>query len=428
MTARSPDRLTSDGDVATEDAAEAEDSGAALKECETDPLSVRGLRRLAREDEKWRARLLAAWKRPEVRVEVLLGRSREATLRSAILAFGFELRGTRRRSKSVETVRKARQVLAAVVEAVGGWPVDEHGIDWDELYGRLTEGSEPDSSGRLSRDRASRALCLVQKALARRARKLGLPPVVRPKRPASMPRVPRRGRRSIPLKSCATLIRDARPGERAKIGLALGGGLLPSQVDGLGGEDVATWTVPRGLMSRGVPAGFRTVWVRLVGPNGLAHWVPVPHWVARLLGEVRLGAAGAPLIGREEAPTLDATIRRLRGQVRGLEDMTAGDLCLTWQAVALRLGLRRDVIRRTWRQHQAGELPARWHPVQRQLVWLAAQWPTLMCDATRGLIERGELVPRRAPSGCGAHEAERGWRSRKRDAPPLPAGVILPSR
>ena len=401
-------------------------STAPLAECETDPLSVRGLRRLATDDANWRRRLREAWRRPEVRAQVQLARSDGATLGAVIIAFAFEIR-VRRPDRSVETVRKARQVLGVVVDVAGDWPVEEQGIDWDELSALLTEARGPESPARLSCDRASRALSLVEKALTRRAEKLALPSVVRPRRSASSPTPPRPGRYSIPLKACAALLRAARPGERVKIGLALGLGLMPGEVDRLRGGDVVPYTVPRGLVSRGWPS-LRTAWVRSEGQGGRVRWTPAPRWVVALLDAVPLGKDGAPLIGSAEAPTLSATIRRLRGRVPGLNDLKAVDLCLTWQALALRLGLRREVVRRTWGQDRRGDRLTEWHPAQRELVWLAARWPTLMCDATRGLIGRGELVPRRAPAGCPADQPERGWRSRKRDTPPLPAGVIRPPR
>ena len=428
MTSPDPGPHAAPGCVATESGAPTGGQKAPLAECETDPLSVRGLRRLATDDAGWRSRLREAWRRPEVRAEVRLARSEGATLRAVILAFVFELRGGRRPARSVETVRKARQVLQAVVEVAGDWPVEGQGIDWDELRALLTEPHCPDSRARLSRDRASRALSLVEKALARRAEKLALPPVARPSRTGSTPTPPRPGRYSVPLKACAALLRAARPGERVKIGLALGLGFMPGEVDRLRGGDVVAHTVPRELASREVPPGFRTAWVRSGGRGGLVRWTPAPLWVVALLDGVPLGKDGAPLIGPAEAPTLSATVRRLRGQVPGLDELKAVDLCLTWQAVALRLGLRREVVRRTWGQHLRADRRTEWHPAQRELVWLAARWPTLMCDATRGLVDRGELVPRRAPAGCPADQPERGWRSRKRDTPPLPAGVIRPVR
>ena len=427
MTAPDPGRPAGPAAVVATDDAPADGSLALLAECETDPLSIRGLRRLATDDANWRGRMGEAWRRPEVRAQVQLARSDGATLEAVIIAFAFEIR-LGRPDRSVETVRKARQVLRAVVEVAGDWPVEGQGIDWDELRVRLMEPCGLDSSALLSPDRASRALNLVEKALTRRAKKLGLPPVVRPRRARSTPTPPRAGRYSTPLKACASLLRAARPGERVKIGLALGLGLLPGEVDRLQGRDVVLRTVPRELMSRGVPAGFRTAWVWTEDGGGRARWTPAPLWVVGLLSVVPLGRDRQPLVGTEEAPTLSATIRRLRGQVLGLSELTAGDLGLTWQAVALRQGLRREVVRRTWGQHWRPDRALEWHPAQRELVWLAARWRTLMCDATRGLIDYGELVPRRAPSGCPADEPERGWRSRKRDTPPLPAGVIRPVR
>ena len=401
---------------------------APLADCETDPFSVRGLRRLAADDANWPGLLRAAWGRPEVRDQVRLARSEAATLRAVIVAFEFEMRGVRRPARSVETVRKARQVMGAVVEVAGDWPVGGQGIDWDELHARLTEPAGPDSAPRLSRDRVSRALSLVEKALTRRAEKLALPAVTRPIRTGSSTTPPRPRRRSLPLKACAALLRVARPGERAKIGLSLGLGLLPGEVDGLRGHDLVPSTFPLGIASRRGAPGFRTAWVRTEDRGGRVRWTPAPHWVVALLEAVPLGKDRAALIGPAEAPALSATIRRLRGQVPGLNELKATDLCLTWQAVALRLGLRREVVRRTWRQARSGARLADWHPAKKELVWLATRWPTLLCDATRTLIDRGDIVPRRAAAGCPADQPERGWRSRKRATPPLPAGVIRPAR
>ena len=392
--------------------------------CLHDPLSVGGLRRFAKEDRRWRSRLAKLWRSDELRAVYREARGEPPTcLEAVILAFVYQLGGSTVDRSGVETIYKARQLMRIVVDVAGDWGVGSDGIDFEALRELLTR---PDGDGacRMSADRSSRALTMVEQALVMRGALTGslLPRRAAP--PPASPAPPRAPRRSKPLRDCATLLRLASPGERVKIGLALGAGLLPGEVERLKGGDVTLYEVPPAVARQTrVSVGFRTAWARVRLRGKRVRWVPVPWWVLALIQSCRLGEGRDPFVPRDEAPTLSATCRRLGSQIPGLDSLTPSDLCVTWQAVALRKGLSRQVVRRTWSQERdQQQWPTVWHPAQRELVWLCGQWPEL--DAVKSLVHCGDIVPRRAPAGCPADQPERGWRSRKREMPPLPAGVL----
>lgn len=392
--------------------------------CLSDPLSVGGLRRLAREDRRWRRRLRALLGTPEFNELAEAALQPQTTLRTMIVVFCYPLFGGGVRGPSVETAYKARQLMRIVDEVAGDQVVRGCELPREELRDLLTSGTS------LSPDRMSRAIRLVEEALFQRSIRTGfsLPP--KEERPATTPSAPRAARRSTPLNDCAALLRAARPGERVKIGLVLGAGVLPGQVEKLRGGEVTLYEIPPQVAHAvGVPAGLRTAWIGIRLRGKRVRWVPASGWLLALVQQARLGSGRELFVAASEAPSLSATLRRLGGPVLGREDLTPGDLAVTWQAVALGLGLSREVVRRSWSQAiEAPFWPHDWHPAQLGLLWLSQQWSTLDAPIVAPFMDRGFVVPRRAPSRCPADQPERGWRSTKRVMPPLPPGVMSGQR
>ena len=328
--------------------------------CLLDPFSVGGLRRLAREDRAWRRRLGAAWGRAEVAAARRGALADTTDLRSVVLIFARVLRGEGSPRPSVETVYKARQLMRTAVAAAGTMEVSGARYDRELLRTQLASPREGGGSAGMSRARVSRALGIVDGAIEARAVRRGEEVPVGVLRAPPRPAPPRPARRSVPLRVCEALIRTARPAERVKLALALGVGLLPGEIARLRREDVRSVRASPGLARAvGCRRGTPVVWVRAAAPGRAARWMPAPAWVVRLMQAAPLGAVGSPLVASASAPTLAATIRRLRDVVPGAAGLRASDLCRTWQAVALRLGMRREVVRRTWVPDAGGHLARR---------------------------------------------------------------------
>ena len=410
--------------VSSAEPEEERDGGQPGPPCLRDPLSVDGLRRLGREDRLWRRGLRAFLRTPEFEELEKAAAQPQVTLRTMILVFCYPLLGGGLGRPSVETTYKARQLMRIVVEVAGDQVVHECELRREELRELLTRERS------LSPDRASRAMRLVEGALIQRSLRTGFEMPPKEERVPAAPSKPRAGRWSLPLNDCEALMRAARPGERVKMGLVLGAGLLPGQVERLRGRDVTLYKItPQVGRAVGVPAGLRTAWfgVRLRGKK--VRWVPANGWLFALVRQSRLGRGGERFVPASEAPSLAATLHRLGGPVLGREALTPSDLAVTWQAVTLGLGLSREVVRRSWSQ-PVGEpfWPNDWHRAQRGLMWLSQQWNTLDAPIVAPFMDRGFVVPRRAPSRCPADQPERGWRSPKRVTPPLPPGVLTGRR
>ncbi len=379
-----------------------------------------GLRRLGRTSRYWRRRLRALWSTREFADLDDAALMPETTLRTMLLALCHPIRGDGINRPSVETTYKARQLARVVADVAGDQVVRGCDLSREQLRELLTREAS------LSPDRASRAMRLVEHALIQRSLRAGfdLPP--KEERPPTAPSEPRAARRSLPLNDCAALLRAARPGERVKMGLVLGAGLLPGQVEKLRAGDVTLYEIPRHVASAvGVPAGFRTAWVGIRLRGKKVRWVPANGWLVALIRQAQLGSGRERFVPASEAPSLGASLRRLGGPVLGREDLTPSDLAVTWQAIALNLGLPREVVRRTWSQTMESPFwPQDWHRAQRGLLWLCRSWSTLDAPVVAPFMDRGHVVPRRAPSRCPADQPERGWTSTKRVMPPLPPGVM----
>lgn len=392
--------------------------------CLRDPLSVVGLRRLGRTNRFWRRRLRALWSTREFRElddEALMP---ETTLRTMILALCHPIRGHGVKHPSVETTYKARQLARAVVDVAGDQVIRGCELSRAELRELLTREAA------LSPDRVSRAMRLVEDALIQRSLRAGfdLPP--KEDRPPTAPSAPRAARLSLPLNECAALLRAARPGERVKIGLVLGAGVLPGQVERLRGGDVTLYELtPQVAQMVGVSVSPSTPWIGIRLRGKRVRWVPAPGWLFALIQQSRLGRGRERFVPLSDAPALAATLRRLGGPVLGREDLTPSDIAVTWQAVALNLGLPREVVRRSWSQAIESPLwPQEWHRAQRGLLWLSQRWSTLDAPIVAPFMGRGHIVPRRAPSRCPPDQPERGWASPKLVMPPLPPGVLSRQR
>lgn len=401
-------------------------SPAQLPECCRDLLSVGGLRRLGREDPDWRDRLHRAFESLEVRDERQSGWTSKATLREAVLAYEDRLLPSSFGRVGIETVYRARQLARGICELAGGWDAEDAAERLDELRDLLGRPLVEGGRG-LSPDRTSRSMSLVRRVLTLRRSSLGLPPLPPPQ---SHPPAPSRPpRTTVPLRVAAEFIRLARPGERAKLALALGAGLRPGQIDALRGHDLVAHTTSVAESNRlRVLPGIALHFVRVAVRGGRAiQWIPLPPWVTALLLDCRLGQGNRRLIPTDVAPAIAQTVRRLRKVVPGSDGVTAMSLRLTWQGLAIRAGLPRGIVRGSWRQPTAGERtwPTHWHGAQVRLWGFAAGWRELTTKLTRPFIGAVAVVARRAPSGCRPGAPERR-RKKRRPPAPLPDLAAVP--
>ncbi len=397
------------------------ESQAPVAGCLTDPFSVAGLRRLAREDRLWKLRLRESRKRPEVLALVRGAREPRSALSSVLARHSLELFGGASRA-GVEATYKTRQLLTHVVGRAGDVVVSEDGLDLEMLRDLLTDPDPTTGVAAMSSPRVSRALRLVMRAVDRWAASRGETVEWAPL-PLAEPSPPRRSRKSLPIGVCARLVERARPGERVKLALAFGAGLTPGDIDRLRGGDLRVEVVPP---AQAAAVGIRpspVLWARARGRRRTGvRWTPLPPWVTALVQALPAVSPRESLFP-PDTPSLGASVRRLAAEFSD-PGLSPTDLCLTWQALALSQGLRRDVVRRTWSHGRDEPWPQVWHPAQTNLLWLATRWPVLNAELVGPFWRRGDVVPRRAPPGCPPHEPERGWRSKKREPAPMPAGVF----
>ncbi len=398
--------------------------------CELDPLSVRGLRTLFREDpNNWRDRL-----RDRLPPEVLAGidagyAAPKADLRQVLLSHSPALLPQPGSTVGVETVRRARQVLAAVIEHDGDMPAmlacDMLSVLRTNIMARLRANDRSP----LSPENASRAMSLVRQALNGWRGARSEPPL--PEEPPANPAPPRRPQKTTRLRVIWQILRLASPWERIKIALAVGAGLRQPEIDGLRVGDVTRYMLnpaeARGLgLLPAVELMF--LWVADAHDPGRGRWVPLPPWVGQVIGAVPHGDRSDLLVAEDKAPSLTATLRRLRRTVEGGARVSPSSLRRTWQAIARRAGCSREVVRGTWRQRlgQTG-WPARWHLAQVELWRLAAAGADFGAGVAERFVDGIDLVPRRARPGCGPRDPEvlpRGSSapaplpSRVRDLPP----------
>ena len=400
--------------------------------CVIDPFSARGIRRLARDDPYgWRERLhvhLPA----QVLDDIEAGRSSaDATLKQLLLAYSPALLPPAGSAISVETTRRARQVLAAVVEHDGDMTASDAAemlpvIRTNVLVLERAEGRRP-----LSRGNVSRAMSLVRAALNSWRAARGEEPL--PEARPAVPARPRPPRRTVRLRVVWQLSRLASPWERIKLALAVGIGLREPEIEALRVGDLIRHTLtPEEARSLGLLPGIELWFLRVrdVHEPDRVRWMPLPPWVAEVILAVPLGDPSDLLVPEDRAPSLTATLRRLRPQVRGGRRVTPSSLRLTWQAMARHAGCSREVVRGTWRQRVGPKgWPRRWHRAQVEMWLLAGSWADFCKGVAERLIDQAALVPRKARPGCGPADPEiRSPRSqqpaplpsRMRELPPEP--------
>jgi integrase len=403
--------------------------------CQTDPLSIRRLRRLAADDPSgWRERLRTHLP-DHVRHDIEAGyASAEATLRQVLLAHCPQLVPPLASSIGVETVRRARQLLSVVLEHDGELASCE-AVTNDALHMLRTHAvalERADGRGGLSPESASRAMSLVRAALDGWLEARG-ESLLDPAPPAA-PAPPRPPQRTALLRRVWKLLRDSSPAERIKIGLAVGAGLREPEIEALRTGDLAVREVPPKVAVRlGLLPGVSLLFVSVRGLSDPAQvrWTPLPPWVAELIlvARPRLGAEGeqgGPLVPVGRAPSLSASLRRLQKDVRGEggHRITPSDLRRTYQAIARRGGCSREVVRGTWSQREDRAWPKRWHRAQAHLWRLAASWGDFSGGVASGFVDHVDLVPRRARPGCRAAGLEIApKRSKRRNSGPLPSRV-----
>ena len=397
-----------------------------MDDYERDPLLVSGLRAAAKRGEDWRVRI----RRPQFDSphldEIIAARTPDATLGQVVVVFGEDVIPERR--ASVETVYRARQLARVVCDVAGNWSADEAEARLAELRALLRAPRTPGGRPRMSAERTSRAISMVWRALNTRRWLIGRPQL--PKLTPAEPTRPRPPRRTLPLLLCAELLWHARPRERVRLALALGAGLWPGEIERLRGCDLVAYTTTADDADRvRVPEGTAVHFVRVGARRGRrgCRWIPLPPWVTALIGRIELGRGGEPLV--QGVPGLAQTMRRLREEVEGAEDVTAMSLVRTWQGIAVEMERTREVVRGSWRQPSKGERawPTRWHRAQRQLWNLAVSWMELDWKLLRPLVEGTRTVARRAPSACPPAFPERSRRRRRAPAP-MPALAAVRGR
>lgn len=395
--------------------------------CVTDPASVEGLKRLARErPDDWSRALRDG-------VVPFDGDLEEATLAEVVrsgLVRQVLPKGPRDLARLLRARASARRAIAALGE-VRIADLDEEALV--ELRQRLIAGEEGDG---LSPEVATRTVSMVRKAAAAWARATGLPSPVARRAPAPSAPAPRRSARPVPsLREVQRLLHVAFPAERPVLALALGGGLGEQEIRSLRGGDLL---VRRGRRRvrwlDGRTGSVATLSVHVVVPAaagldpyglGSVRVAPLPTWVIEILA----ASPDRPL-DREEGVYLfphrsdpdrprsgfRSMMQRLNTQAFGPKGArwSVADLQRAWQVVAREAGLARAVVRGSWSMEppQGGRLPrsAELETLER----LANAWPTLGAEAARSLVP-GVRLPRRAPKGCGAGESEMtdpwaGWK------------------
>ena len=401
--------------------------------CETQPFSAAGIRQLARDDPSgWRERLrdhLPA----QVRDDSEAGRSSAAaTLEQILLAHAPALLPPAGSEISVETTRRVRMVLAAVVEHDGDVLGSELVSDLLPVV-RTHLIALPRAGGRrpLSPENSSRAMTLVRRALDSWRAARGEEPLPEA-RPAVRAR-PRPSRRTNRLRVVWQLCRLASPWERIPLALAVGVGLREPEIEALLVEDLTTHLVsPQDAVRLGMLPGIELLFVRVrdAADPSLVRWMLVPPWVAEVIMSVPHGGPSELLVTTDQAPSLTAALRRLRPQVRGGRRVTPSSLRRTWQGVARFAGCSREVVRGTWRQEVGPKgWPRRWHRAQGEMWLLAGSWADFGTGIAERFVDYVHVVPRKGRSGAGPRDPEiappRGntpapLPSRMRELPPEP--------
>jgi len=397
--------------------------------CLLDPFSVRGLRRLAADDPQgWRAQLHAHL--PEqAHLDVAAGRTGlNPTLRQVLLAFCDRLLPDPASNLGVESVRRARQVLFAVVEHDGDMAAEQVAASLSLI--RRNAGHLVRDGGRapLSSEAVSRAMSLVRAALNYWLASQGKPPLGPPGAVAAAPRRP--PQRTVTLRRVWELIKRAEPAERIKIGLAVGAGLREPEIEALRVCDLAAYeATPDEALRLDLLPGIRLVFVRVDtgGEPARTRWTPLPPWLSDLMRAAPLGLRASKdknrlLVPGELAPSLSAALRRLQKEVSPRQRITPSDLRRTWQGVARRARCSREVVRQTWSHStDSDRRPLLWHRAQVQLWLLATGWADFSGGVAERFVDHVDRVPRKARPGCGATAPEIAPAKRRRPAP-------LPSR
>jgi integrase len=400
--------------------------------CQTDPFSIRRLRRLAADDPSgWRERLRTHLP-DQVRHDIEAGYANaEATLRQVLLAHCPQLVPAPASSIGVETVRRARQLLSVVLEHDGELPAGE-AVTNDGLHMLRTHAvalERADGRGRLSPESASRAMSLVRVALNGWLEARGKPLMTAA--PPAVPAPPRPPQKTVPLRRVWQLLRAAEPWERVAIALAVGAGLREPEIAAVRLGDVATHELsPKAAVRFGLLPGINLTLLRVRDPNHdeRVRWLPLPPWVTQTIRSTpRRGARGRDdphtrLVPAGAAPSLSATLRRLQGDAPAGRRIAPSDLRRTFQGLARRAGCSRQVVRGTWFQSgDANCWPRRWHRAQVGLWRLAESWADFGGGVASQFVDQVDLVPRRARPGCKASDPEIVPAKRRRPAP-------LPSR
>ena len=318
--------------------------------CLTNPLSVRGLRRLQRDHADWA--VLVARSLPEPP-----SFTADLTVMAALSAGVLDWDALQRFGQ--HTFRRHRQAASHAVEAVSA-KLKLSEITDDAL--QITRGKLEHQG--LAPESITRAITILRKLARAWAAEVGREPRVTSRPTHASPQAAKPVSRPLwtpqQVSQLLAALRDR--GVRVAVALAVGCGLQPGEVLHVAQVDV---DLRKHLLAvhgadRSKPPRLMVLapWCEDVIKDHVAHWtgppspwlLPSPRDAHRPRGDV----GGALQTAQRAVPRLDT-----------MPPVTLRTLRRTWVSVALHGGLPDEVARGTWKLHMNGALPPWWPRLQR---------------------------------------------------------------